>query len=388
MRFTDLFIHRPVLSLVVSLLIFLTGLRALFNLPIRQYPRTESATITVTTIYPGASSDLIQGFITTPIAQSIATADGVEYLTSASTQGKSMISARLRLNANSDRSMTEIMAKVNEVKFRIPREAYDPIITKSTGESSAIMYIGFVSDHLPIPAISDYLLRVVQPLLSTVPGVATAEILGGQTLAMRVWLDPARLAARGLSAGEVVEALRQNNVQAAPGQAKGAYTIANIHADTDVVDVDAFQRMVIKAVNGGLVRLGDVATVEFGGQSYEQSARQAGRPAVYIGVNATPTGNPLNIVRDIRALLPTIERNLPPGLEVAVNFDAAKYISASIDEVRKSLIEAIGIVIIVIFLFLGSLRSVLIPIVTIPLSLICASYRGREPPVRPPPPSP
>jgi multidrug efflux pump len=304
MSFTDLFIHRLVLSLVVSLLIFLTGLRALFNLPVRQYPRTESATITVTTIYPGASSDLMQGFITTPIAQSIATADGVEYLTSASTQGKSVISARLRLNANSDRAMTEIMAEVNEVKFRIPREAYDPVITKSTGEPSAIMYIGFVSDQLPIPAISDYLLRVVQPLLATVPGVASADILGGQTLAMRIWLNPARLASRGLSAGEVVEALRHNNVQAAPGQAKSAYTIANIHADTDVVDVDAFQRMVVKAVNGGLVRLGDVATIEIGGQSYEQSARQDGRPAVYIGVNATPTGNPLSIVRDIRALLP------------------------------------------------------------------------------------
>jgi multidrug efflux pump len=344
MRFTDVFLHRPILSLVVSLLIFLIGLRALLNLPVRQYPRTESATITVRTTYPGASPNLVQGFITTPIAQSIATADGVEYLTSESTQGRSTVSARLRLNANSDRAMTEIMAKVNEVKFRIPKDAYDSVITKSTGDPTAVMYIGFASEQLPIPAISDYLLRVVQPLIATVPGVASADILGGQTLAMRVWVDPARLAARGISAGEVADALRRNNVQAAPGQAKGPYTVANIHADTDIVDVEAFRRLVVKAVDGGLVRLGDVATVEFGSQNYERSARQAGRPAVYIGVNATPTGNPLSIVRDVRALLPEIERNLPPGLSVLVDFDVAKYIHA-----------------------------VLIPVVTIPLSLVGAA---------------
>lgn len=373
MRFTDVFLHRPILSLVVSLLIFLVGLRALLNLPVRQYPRTESATITVRTTYPGASPSLVQGFITTPIAQAIATADGVEYLTSESTQGQSTVSARLRLNADSDRAMTEIMAKVNEVKFRIPKDAYDSVITKSTGDPTAVMYIGFASEQLPVSAISDYLLRVVQPLFSTVPGVASAEILGGQTLAMRVWVDPARLAARGLSAGEVADALRRNNVQAAPGQAKSAYTVANIHADTDIVDVEAFRRLVVKAVDGGLVRLGDVATVEFGSQNYEQSARQAGKPAVYIGVNATPTGNPLSIVRDVRALLPEIERNLPPGLAVLVDFDVAKYIHASIDEVQTTLSEAIGIVVIVIFLFLGSVRSVLIPVVTIPLSLIGAA---------------
>ena len=373
MRFTDIFLHRPILSLVVSLLILLVGMRALLSLPIRQYPRTESATLTVSTVYPGASPDLVQGFITTPIAQAIATADGVEYLTSASTQGQSTVMARLRLNANSDRAMTEIMAKVNEVKFRVPKDAYDSVITKSTGDPTAVMYIGFASEELPISAISDYLLRVVQPLLATVPGVASAEILGGQTLAMRIWVDPARLAARGLSAGEVADALRQNNVQAAPGQAKSAYTVANIHADTDIVDVEAFRRLVVKAVDGGLVRLGDVATVELGSQNYQQSARQGGKPAVYIGVNATPTGNPLSIVHDVRALLPTIERDLPPGLEVEVNFDVAKYINASIDEVRKTLLEAIGIVVIVIFLFLGSVRSVLIPVVTIPLSLIGAA---------------
>lgn len=373
MRFTDLFLHRPVLSLVVSLLIFLVGLRALFLLPIRQYPRTENATITVTTVYPGAAPDLVQGFITTPIAQAIATADGVEYLTSSSTQGQSTVSARLRLNANSDRAMTEIMAKVNEVKFRVPQDAYDSVITKSTGDPTAVMYIGFSSEKLPLSAISDYLLRVVQPLLATVPGVASAEILGGQSLAMRIWLDPARLAARGLSAGEVAAALRNNNVQAAPGQAKGAYTVANIHADTDIVDVEAFRRLVIKSVDGGLVRLGDIATVELGSQNYEQSARQSGKPAVYIGVNATPTGNPLSIVREVRALLPRIEQDLPPGLEVLVDFDVAKYIKASISEVQTTLLEAIGIVVIVIFLFLGSIRSVLIPIVTIPLSLIGAA---------------
>ena len=372
MNFTDLFIRRPVLSLVVSLLILLIGLRSLLSLPIRQYPQLETATITVTTIYPGASSDLVQGFITTPIAQSIATANGVEYLTAASTQGRSTIAARLRLNANSDRAMTEIIAKVNEVKYRVPKEAYDPVITKATGEPTAVMYIGFASDRLPIPAITDYVIRVAQPLIATISGVASAEVSGGQQLAMRIWLDPARLAAYGITASDVAEALRRNNVQAAPGQTKGAYTLANITADTDLTDVEAFRRMVVKAEGGGLVRLEDVATVELGGQNYEQSALMGGKPTVFIAVNATPTGNPLTIVQDVKALLPRIERSLPPGLSLEVNFDVAKFITASIDEVIKTLLEAIGIVVLVIFVFLGSLRAVFIPIVTIPLSLIGA----------------
>ncbi|MDT2022567.1 efflux RND transporter permease subunit [Methylocella sp. CPCC 101449] len=371
-RFTDIFVRRPVLSLVVSLLILLIGARALFSLPVRQYPVLESATISVETLYPGASQDLMQGFVTTPIAQSIATADGIEYLTSVSSQGRSVVKARLRLNANADRAMTEVMAKVQQVRYKLPAESYDPVITKLTDEPTAVIYLAFASDRLSIPEITDYVVRVAQPLVTTVPGVASADILGGQNLAMRVWLDPTRLAAHGLSAADVATAIRANNVQAAPGQVKGSLTIANIAADTDLVRVDAFRAMVVKAGSEGrgLVRLGDVATIDIGGQNYESSAMMNGRRAVYIAVNATPSGNPIDIVRGVTDLIPAMERSKPGDLEIANNFDVARFVTESIDEVRKTLIEAIAIVVVVIFLFLGSLRAVIIPVIVIPLALV------------------
>ncbi|NIF73195.1 MMPL family transporter [Burkholderia sp. Ap-962] len=370
--FTDIFIRRPVLALVVSLLILLVGLRALMSLPIRQYPTLESATISVETDYPGASQALMQGFVTTPIAQSIATADGIDYLSSSTTQGKSVIKARLRLNADSNRAMTEIMAKVQEVKYKLPADAYDSIITKLTDAPTAVMYLGFASDTLSIPEITDYIVRVAQPLVTTVPGVASADILSGQNLAMRVWLDADRLAAHGLSAGDVSAALKANNVQAAPGQIKGALTLADISANTDLQDARAFGDLVVRAADNGysLVRLRDVATVEIGGQNYDSSALMNGRRAVYIAVNATPSGNPLEIVQGIDALLPAMERNKPAGLTIADGFDVARFIHASIDEVRTTLAETVVIVVVVIFLFLGSFRAVLIPILTIPLSLV------------------
>ena len=371
MRFTDLFVRRPVLALVVSLLILLVGLRAGSGLLVRQFPQMESATITVNTTYPGASPDLMQGFVTAPIAQSIATADGVEYLSSSTTQGKSVIQARLRLNANSDRAMIEVLAKISEVKYRLPREVDDPVVTKSTGEPTAVMYLSFVSDTVPLPAITDAVVRVAQPAVSTVPGVASVEVVGGQNLAMRVWLDPARLAAHGLSAGDVAEALRRNNVQAAPGQTKGAFTVATITADTDLTDVGSFRRMVVKADTGGrLVYLDDIATVELGGQNYEQSGLLNGKTGCSLAVYATPTGNPLDIVRDVKALLPAVGRDLPSGVEVFSSYDVARFIAAATGEVRKTLAEAVVIVVAVIFLFLGSARAVLIPVVTIPLSLV------------------
>ncbi len=374
--FTDIFIRRPVLALVVSLLILLVGLRALMSLPIRQYPTLESATISVETDYPGASQALMQGFVTTPIAQSIATADGIDYLSSSTTQGKSVIKARLRLNADSNRAMTEIMAKVQEVKYKLPADAYDSIITKLTDAPTAVMYLGFASDTLSIPEITDYIVRVAQPLATTVPGVASADILSGQNLAMRVWLDADRLAAHGLSAGDVSAALKANNVQAAPGQIKGALTLADISANTDLQDARAFGDLVVRAADNGysLVRLRDVATVEIGGQNYDSSALMNGRRAVYIAVNATPSGNPLEIVQGIDALLPAMERNKPAGLTIADGFDVARFIHASIDEVRTTLAETVVIVVVVIFLFLGSFRAVLIPILTIPLSLIGTAF--------------
>ncbi|MGJ7613317.1 MULTISPECIES: MexW/MexI family multidrug efflux RND transporter permease subunit [unclassified Variovorax] len=377
MKFTDLFVRRPVLALVVSTLILLLGARALGDLPVRQYPLTESTTLTITTQYPGASPELMQGFVTQPIAQAVATIENVDYLSSSSTLGRSVISVRMKLNADANQALTQAMAQVSQVKYRLPAEAFDPVILKSSGEATAVAYVGFSSKTMPMPALTDYLSRVVQPQFASIPGVSGVEVSGGQTLAMRVWLDPARMAARGISAGELADALRQNNVQAAPGQVKGLYVVSNIRVNTDLVNVAEFRDMVVKrqADGGGdaLVRLGDVATVELGAASADSNATMDGVPAIYLGLQAAPNGNPLVIVKRIRDLLPGIRQNLPPGVEVQLPFELARFIEASIDEVQQTLLEAIAIVVLVIFLCLGSVRAVLIPVVTIPLSMLGAA---------------
>src|SRR5436309_4890285 len=372
MKFTDIFIKRPVLALVVSLLILLIGLKAMLGLQIRQYPRLFNTTITVTTAYPGASPDLIQGFITTPIEQAVATAEGIDYLTSNSIQGTSTVTAYIRLNYDPSQAMTDVMAKVQQVKYLIPNQAQDPIILKSTGQTTAVMYVGFSSADLSSAGISDFLTRVVQPLMSTVDGVASVDILGGQTFAMRLWLDPARMAARGISANDVALAIRAKNYQSAPGQAKGFYTVTNVEAGTGLVNVEQFKRMVVKSSKEALVRLEDIATVDLGAQSWASSVAMNGQHAIFIGIQATPTGNPLSLVKGVRALLPEIERNLPASMKMQIAYDSTRFIQASIDEVKSTLAQAVVIVVAVIFLFLGSLRAVLIPIVTIPLSLIGA----------------
>jgi multidrug efflux pump len=372
MSFTDIFIRRPVLALVVSLLILLIGLRAMLGLPIRQYPKLSNTTITVTTIYPGADANLMQGFITTPLAQAIATAEGVDYLTSSSVQGTSTITSYIQLDFDPDKALTEVMAKVQQVRYLIPTAAEDPVIVKATGQTTDVMYIGFSSNELSSAAISDYLTRVVQPLLDTVPGVASADILGGQVFAMRLWLDPARMAARGISASDVAAAIQTNNYQSAPGQAKGFYTVTNVSTNTGLTDVDQFENMVVKAKSGAVVRMRDIATVDLAAQSWTSSVMMNGQHAVFIGIQATPSGNPLTLVKGVRDLLPELQRNLPPAVQMQVAYDSTKFIQASIDEVKSSLGSAVVIVVIVIFLFLGSFRAVVIPIVTIPLSLVGA----------------
>ncbi|HWW63201.1 MAG TPA: efflux RND transporter permease subunit [Sphingomonadaceae bacterium] len=371
MRFTDIFIRRPILALVVSLLILLVGLSAVFSLPVRQYPSLESATIQIDTAFPGATQAVMQGFVTTPIAQSIATASGIEYMTSTSSMGKSQIKAKLVLNANADRAMTEVLAKIQEVKFRLPEGVTDPVVSKITDGSSAVQYIAFTSKTMTIPEVTDFATRVAQPLLTSIPGVASAQTVAGTSLAMRVWLDPVKLAARGLSAGEVAAALRANNVQAAPGELKGALTVTNITAGTDLQNIDDFRRMVVKTgSDGGLVRLGDIATIELGGQNYDTAGLAESKPSVIMAIQPTPDGNPLEIVAAAKKLLPEIQRVAPPGLHVHTIFDVAHFVNASIDEVQHTILEAVAIVVIVIFLFLGSARAVIIPVVTIPLSLV------------------
>ncbi|MGY3197686.1 multidrug efflux pump [Bradyrhizobium sp. USDA 4509] len=370
MAFTELFIKRPVLSIVVSLLILLIGLRAAAVLPIRQYPKLSNTVVNITTSYPGASADMIQGFITNPLEQAVASAEGVDYVTSSSVLGTSTIQAYIKLNFDPNEALTEVLSKVNSVKYLIPKESNDPVVTKSTGQATAVMYIAFSSEELTASAISDYLSRVVQPIMSTVDGVAAADILGGQSFAMRLWLDAAKMAGHGVSPADVSAAIAANNFQTAAGQTKGYFTVSDVTTNTDLRSVDDFKRMIVKAQDRGFVRMEDIATIELAAQTADVSVSMNGEHAVFIGVRASPQGNPLYIARGVRAMFPEMERNLPPSLKMKVAYDSTKFIQSSIDEVEKTLIEAIVIVVVVIFLFLASLRSVIIPVVTIPLSLV------------------
>ncbi len=370
MSFTDIFIRRPVLATVVSLLILLLGAQAIMQLPIRQYPEIRSTAITITTAYPGASADLIQGFITTPIEQAIASAEGLDYTTSQSQLGISTVTAHMRLNADPNAALTEIMSKVAEVRGVLPPDAEDPVIQKGTGQDVAIMYLGFASDRMTPEQVTDYMSRVIQPRLATLDGVAAAEILGGQTFAMRVWLNPQSMAALDVTTTDVVDALRANNFQAAPGRTEGYFVTFNINAATDLQSVEEFQNLVIRAEGNTLIRLGEVADVELGTQDPNSRVTFNGQLAVFMAIEPTPSANPLSVIDGVRRAFPDIQRQLPAGLEATIIYDATTFIRNSIREVITTIAEAAVIVVVVIFLFLGSVRSVAIPMVTIPLSLV------------------
>src|SRR5271165_5956946 len=368
--FTDLFIRRPVLATVVSLLILLVGAMAGLKLQVRQFPQTSNTTITITTTYPGAAADVIKGFITTPIEQAVASSEGIDTLVSTSQQNVSTITLNLRLDANPDRAMADTLSKVNQVRGLLPREANDPVTVKQTGQGFALMYLSFNSSVMTASQITDYLTRVVQPLLQTVDGVANAQILGGQVFAMRIWLDPVRMAALGVTANDVRAALAANNFTTAAGEVKSDYTQISVDALTSLDSAKAFSKLVVAAHGDALVRLGDVARIELGPQSSDTSSVFDGLKAVFIGVYGTPEANPLTVIDGVRAIMPSIESQLPAGLKATIAYDSTAFIRASIYEVAKTLAEAAAIVIIVIFLFLGNLRSTFIPIVTIPLSLV------------------
>jgi multidrug efflux pump len=370
MSFTDIFIRRPVLASVVSLLILLMGLSAAFNLPVRQYPELSNTTITVTTTYPGANADLIKGFITVPIQQAVASTEGIDTLTSSSRQNVSTVTLNLHLNADPDRAVTDVLSKVNQVRTVLPPEAQDPIVIKQTGESTALMYLSFNSDVLTPSQITDYLTRVVQPKLQTVDGVANAQILGGQVFAMRIWLNPEKMAALGITPTDVRTALAANNFTSAAGQIKGDFVQTTINAETSLASAEAFGSLIVKTRGDALVHLSDIAEISLGAENADSSSVFDGLKAVFVGIYSTPTANPLSVIADVRKTFPSIEAELPPGMKAAIAYDSTKFIDASIAEVEKTLIEAAVIVIVVIFLFLGSLRSTLVPIVTIPLSLV------------------
>ena len=375
MKFTDLFIRRPVLAIVVNLVILIAGLQSIRSLSVRQYPRSDIAVVEVTTTYVGANADLVRGFITTPLERVIASADGIDYMESSSAQGLSTIDVHLKLNYDTTAALTQIQAKVAQVRNDLPTEAEAPVIELQTADNQfAAMYLGFSSKDLDQNQITDYLTRVVQPKLSAVSGVQRADILGDRTFAMRIWLKPDRMAAYSISPSTVHDALAKNNYLSAIGSTKGSMVSVNLIANTNLKTAEEFKQLVVKENNGVVVRLGDIADVQLGAQNYDQDVRFNGETATFMGVWVLPTANSLQVIKQVRAEIPGIQAQLPAGMKVGIPYDSTAYIQDAINEVLSTLSETLIIVIIVIFLFLGSFRSVLIPIVAIPISLIGAVF--------------
>src|SRR5689334_501290 len=375
MKFTDLFVKRPVLAIVVNLVILIAGIQSIRSLSVRQYPRSDIAIITVTTVYVGASADLVRGFITTPLERVIASADGIDYMESGSAQGLSTITVHLKINYDTNAALTQVQAKVAQVRNDLPPDAEAPVIELETADTQfAAMYIGFSSKDLDQNQITDYLTRVVQPKLSAVSGVQRADILGNRTFAMRIWLKPDQMAARGVSASDVRDALSKNNYLSALGNTKGSMVSVNLVANTDLRTPEEFRQLVVKEENGVVVRLGEIADVVLGAENYDEEVRFNGETATFMGIWVLPTANSLDVIEQVRAELPHIEAQLPVGMKLGVPYDSTEYIQDAINEVLRTLTETLLIVIVVIFLFLGSFRAVIIPIVAIPISLVGAVF--------------
>ncbi len=375
MKFTDLFVKRPVLAVVVNLVILIAGIQSIRALSVRQYPRSDIAVVRVSTAYVGANADLVRGFITTPLERVIASADGIEYMESSSSLGLSTITVHLKLNYDTNAALTQIQAKVAQVRNDLPPEAEAPVIELETADNQfAAMYLGFSSPQLDQNQITDYLTRVVQPKLSAISGVQRADILGDRTFAMRVWLHPDRMAAHGIAPSAVREALGRNNYLSALGRTKGSDVSVNLVANTDLKTPEEFRQLVVKESGGVVVRLGDIADVVLGAENYEEDVRFNGETATFMGVWVLPTANALDVIQRVREALPEIQAQLPSGMKAGVPYDSTAYIEDAIDEVLSTLTETLLIVVALIFLFLGSVRSVLIPVVAIPISLVGAVF--------------
>ena len=375
MKFTDIFIRRPVLAICVSLVILIAGLQSIRSLSVRQYPRSDIAVVQVSTVYVGANADLVRGFITTPLERVIASADGIDYMESSSMQGISTITVHLKLNYDTNAALTQIQSKVAQVRNDLPPEAEAPIIDLQTADQQfAAMYLGFSSSDLDQNQITDYLTRVVQPKLSAISGVQRADILGKRTFAMRIWLKPDKMAALGITPSQVHDALANNNYLSALGKTKGSMVSVNLVANTDLKTPEEFRQLVVKQDKGTIVRLGEIADVVLGAETYDEDVRFNGESATFMGVWVLPTANSLDVIKQVRDAIPGIRAQLPAGMKVGIPYDSTAYIQDAIKEVLSTLSETLIIVIIVIFLFLGSFRSVLIPVVAIPISLIGAVF--------------
>jgi multidrug efflux pump len=375
MKFTDLFIRRPVLAAVINLVIIIAGLQAIRGLNVRQYPRSENAVVTVSTVYVGASAELVRGFITTPLERAIAAADGIDYIQSKSAQGLSTISVRLKLNYDPIKALSEISSKVDQVRGDLPPEAEVPTLNVESADSQfASAYLSFTSDTLRQNQITDYLIRVVQPRLSALEGVQRADILGARTFAMRIWLKPERMAAFNISPVQVRQALAANNFLSAVGQTKGSLVQVNLTANTDLRSVEEFKRLVIRQQAGAIVRLEDIASVVLGAEDYDAEVRFSGQTAVFMGIWPLPNANSIDVIKRVSTEMEAVQRRLPAGMQARVAYDATDYINHAIHEVLRTLTDTLVIVVVIIFLFLGSFRSVLVPVVAIPLSLVGAVF--------------
>jgi multidrug efflux pump len=374
MNFTDIFIRKPVLATTVSLLILVLGVRSLVGLAVRQYPKTQNAVVTISTAYYGADAATVAGFITQPLEGAIAQAQGIDYLSSTSTSGVSAITATLRLNYDANRALTEINTQVNSVRNQLPPEAQQPVLNVQVGQQIDAMYMGFFGEQLANNNITDYLVRVVKPKLDSIEGVQVAEILGARTFALRAWLDPARMAAYGVTATDVRTALGNNNYLAALGTTKGQMVSVDLTAATSLHSVDEFKRLVIKEKDNAVVRLEDVGTVSLGAENYDFTTAFGGRSSVFIGIKVAPDANVLDVVKRVRKVFPDIQAEMPNGITGDIVYDSTKFISSSIDEVVKTLGQSLLIVAVVIFLFLGSFRAVIVPLIAMPLSLIGAFF--------------
>ncbi|MDI1319587.1 MAG: efflux RND transporter permease subunit, partial [bacterium] len=373
--FTDLFIRKPVIALVVNIVILVVGVLAYFKLNTRQYPRSDSAVVNVTTVYFGASADTVRGYITTQLERVISSADGIDYIESTSSASVSTINVYLRLNYDTNAALTQISSKVNQVRNELPPEAELPSITvQSSDNQFASAYLSFYSDKLDQNQITDYLNRMVQPRLSAVKGVQRADVLGGRVFAMRVWLKPEELAARNLSPAEVRAALAANNALAAVGSTKGSMLSVSLIANTDLKNVDEFKQLVVAERNGTIIRLADVADVVLGAENYDTEVRFGGKAATFMGIWVLPTESTVEVIKRVRGVMPEIQRGLPAGLNATIAYDGTKYIDDALREIVTTLLETLAIVMVVIFLFMGSLRSVLIPVVAMPLSLVGAMF--------------
>ncbi|MFT3974709.1 MAG: efflux RND transporter permease subunit [Amaricoccus sp.] len=370
MHFSELFIRRPVLSTVLAAFILLVGIYGIVNLQVREYPEVEETVVTITTTYRGAQPDLIQGFITAPIAAAVATTENIDYVTSQSTPSASVVSVHMKLGSNPDVALTEVLSKVQGVRGELPDEADDPVIVKGTGMQFALMYLAALSPNMTPEQLTEYLERVIRPRMSTIEGVAEIQIIGASNYTMRVWIDPLQLAARNVTATEVLQAIQASNFLAAPGKTENEYVLHNINMQTTLQTPEAFGALPLRSEDGNVVRLRDVARIELAADERQEVVTFNSKPGTFIGVFPTPAANPLDTAAAVVKELPAINASLPKGMQIELVYDSTETISASIHEVFKTIAEAVAIVVVVILLFLGSFRSVLMPVATIPLSLI------------------